>query len=330
VGGSRYVAQDARLPEETPLRIPRRRLLHLAAGLPFVSRTARAQADPTRPPRAEIARVTTLTVTIGDQARAALLHIPSTFDRRRKYPLVLGYHGGLRNAKAYVEQSQLFAKGEQAGFIVACPQGTPMFRMGNFRMWNSGPEYAQVLRNVDDVAFTRALIARIAVQYPIDSKRIYITGFSNGAQMAYRLAVELADKVAAIAPMIGARLAGNLRPTRPVPILHIHGTADDYYPIDGGRGLYTFGVVPHVPVESVIAEWSSFNGDAPSHRLVTHDGWDMQVYDGPAPVVLVRVLGMGHQIAGGSDDHLPLQAMRTAPDALAMALVFFGEHPIKH
>jgi polyhydroxybutyrate depolymerase len=306
--------------------------LHLAAGvtaLPFISRTARAQAYPTRPSRAEIAQDTTLTVTVGDRTRAALLHLPSTFDPRGKYPLVIGYHGGLRNAKAYVEQSQLFAKGEEAGFIVACPQGTPVFRMGDFRVWNSNPEYARVLRNVDDVAFTRALIAKIAAQYAIDSKRIYVTGFSNGAQMAYRIALELAGDIAAIAPMSGARRAGNSRPTRPVPILHIHGTADGYYPIDGGRPLFTFGLVGLAPVERVIAEWCVFNGASPSLRLVDHDGWDMLVHDGPAPVILVRVGGMGHQIAGGYDDNLPLQAPQSEPDAVAMALAFFGEHPIK-
>ena len=51
----------------------------------------------------------------------------------------------------------------------------------------------------------------------------------------------------------------------------------------------------------------------------------MQAHDGPAPVALVLVNGMGHQIAGGGDDLLPDQAMRNAPDAVGMALKFFTD-----
>ena len=275
--------------------------------------------------RAENARDTTLSLMIGNQARTALLHLPAILDPGRKYPLVLGLHGGLGNAKGYVEHSQLFVKGERAGFIVVCPEGTPVLRIGDHRVWNSGPEYATATRNADDLSFTKGLIGKIRAQYPIDPKRIYVTGFSNGAQMAYRLALELPD-VAAIAPMSGARLAGDLRPSHPIPLLHIHGTADGYYPIEGGRGPYSIGRTPHVPVASVIAEWSRFNAVTVPARLVVQDGWEAEFHDGPAPVVLIRVLGMGHQIAGGRDDRLPHQTMRSEPDAVAMALSFFAEH----
>jgi polyhydroxybutyrate depolymerase len=263
---------------------------------------------------------------MGNQARTALLHLPATLDPGRKYPLVLGLHGGLGNAKGYIEHSQLLVKGERAGFIVVCPEGTAVLRIGDHRVWNSGPEYATAPGNADDVSFMRELIGKIRAQYPIDPKRIYVTGFSNGAQMAYRLALNMSDEIAAIAPMSGARLAGDLQPSHPIPVLHIHGTADGYYPIEGGRGPYSMGRIPHVPVESVIAEWSRLNGAAVPARLVVHNGWEAEFHDGPAPVALVRVLGMGHQIAGGRDDRLPRQAMRSEPDAVAMALAFFAEH----
>jgi poly(3-hydroxybutyrate) depolymerase len=63
-------------------------------------------------------------------------------------------------------------------------------------------------------------------------------------------------------------------------------------------------------------------------QSVDHDGWQMLLHEGPAPVELVLVEGMGHQIAGGADDHLPNQAMRNEPDAIKLALQFFGAHPI--
>ena len=91
---------------------------------------------------------------------------------------------------------------------MACPQGTALFGAGNHRVWNSGAEYAVASRNADDVAFTEALIREIGAKYPVDSKRIYATGFSNGGQMSYRVALELSQRIAAIAPMSGGRLAG--------------------------------------------------------------------------------------------------------------------------
>jgi polyhydroxybutyrate depolymerase len=290
--------------------------LSLTAGAP----TARAA------PAADI----TLNLLVGGQQRTAFLHVPANLDPAREYPLVIGFHGGLGNAPGYIRNSDLFAKGERAGFIVVCPQGTPVAvaMAGDHRVWNSGPEYARATRGADDVAFTRALIDKIAALYPLDVRRVYATGFSNGAQMAYLLALKASDAIAAIAPMSGGRSADGLAPGRPVPVMHFHGTADGYYPFEGGRGAQSIGPASHVAIDAVIAEWRGFDNARARATIVTHEGWEMRVYDGAAPVSLVLVQGMGHQIAGGSDDHLPHQAMKSEPDAVAMALGFFGEHAL--
>jgi polyhydroxybutyrate depolymerase len=271
----------------------------------------------------------TLTLQVGDQARVAYLHLPAKLDVSRKYPFVIGLHGGAGNAEGYIAQSRLFEKGELAGFIVVCPQGTSIFQIGNHRVWNSGAEYMRSSRAADDVSFVRALIGKISAAFPVDEKRIFATGFSNGGQMAYRLALELSDKIAAIAPMSGGRVAEGSRPSRPVPVLHIHGTADDYYPLEGGRGSRSLGRVPHVPIVAVVAEWTSFNGGAAAATFAPHKGWEMQAHDGPAPVTLVVVKGLGHQIAGGLDNGLPRQAMRSEPDGISLALQFFAAHPMR-
>ena len=57
--------------------------------------------------------------------------------------------------------------------------------------------------NVDDVVFFPALIDKLEHDYAVEPKRIFVTGISNGGMMSYRLACELADKVAAIAPVEG-------------------------------------------------------------------------------------------------------------------------------
>jgi polyhydroxybutyrate depolymerase len=270
----------------------------------------------------------TLTLMVEGHNRVAYVHVPAALNPSKKYPLVIGYHGGAGNARGYIEQSQLFVKGDQAGFIVVCPEGTSIAGVGDHRVWDSGPEYALSSRRADDILFTMQLIDKISALYPIDPNRIYATGFSNGGQMAYRIALELSSRIAAVAAMSGGRLAGGLSPSRPVPMLHIHGTADGVYPIEGGLGPYSIGRTPHVGISSVIAEWCKFNGAGRIPQITWHDGWEMRLHAGPAPVELVLVKGMGHQIAGGLDDRLPHQAMRDAPDATKLALKFFAEHSL--
>lgn len=271
---------------------------------------------------------TIITVSVRGEQRTAYLHAPAHLDRGKQYPLLIGYHGGAGNARGYIEHAQLFAKGEQAGFIVVCPEGTPWRGIARYRLWNSGPEYAIGSGNADDIALTRLLIDKVSAIYPINPKRVYATGFSNGGQMAYRVALELADRIAAIAPMSGGRLAEGGRPSRPVPILHVHGTADGFYPLTGGRGSYSLGPTAHVPIDKVILEWCKFNGAQLTPQTRSHDGWEMQIHDGPAPVILVVVDDLGHQVAGGRDDRLPRQTLIDRPDAVAMALQFFNDHPI--
>ena len=58
-------------------------------------------------------------------------------------------------------------------------------------------------RNVDDVAFTRAILDDLETVARVDPRRVFATGMSNGAMMAYRVAAELSDRIAAIAPVGG-------------------------------------------------------------------------------------------------------------------------------
>lgn len=267
-----------------------------------------------------------LPLTVNGEARSAFISLPDHPETGKIWPLVIGFHGGGGNAEGYMRQSHLPEKALRAGFVAACPEGTPF--IGNHRVWNSGPEYVRATGGVDDVAFVRALIDAVAARIPIDRKRVYATGFSNGAQFSYRLALELSDEIAAIAPMSGALSADGAHPGRPVPVLHFHGTADSVYPLEGGLGTHSIGRTPHVAINSAIAQWIAFNRAAIIPTLVSHEGWREARHDGPAPVTLVLIEGMGHQIAGGDDNHLPQQAMRAEPDAIALALSFFAAHPM--
>ena len=294
----------------------------VTAGLAGATRAAPKPEGHTQP--------VALDIDVNGRARTAWAAFGPAPDSSRPAPLVIGFHGGAGNAEGYISNSQLLAKGTQAGFVVVCPQGTPIqLRLpGDHRVWNSGPEYEAASGGADDVLFARQLIAEAGKIHAIDPARIFLTGFSNGAQMAYRLALELSNRIAAIAPMSGGRLAGGERPSRPVPVMHFHGAADSVYPFAGGLGAHSLGRTPHAPIEQVIREWVAFDQASPTPEVQAHGGWELQHHGGPAAVDLLLVSGMGHQIAGGGDNHLPDQALSPAPDAVAMALKFFADQAL--
>jgi polyhydroxybutyrate depolymerase len=90
--------------------------------------------------------------------------------------------------------------------------------------------------------------------------RIYATGFSNGGGMTILLACRLASRIAAFASVSGAYppFPGGCHPSRPVPILEIHGTADKIVPYNGTS------LLPTIP--DWLAGWAVLDG---CHRQPT-------------------------------------------------------------
>jgi polyhydroxybutyrate depolymerase len=121
--------------------------------------------------------------------------------------------------------------------------------------------------NIDDVKFIRLLIQKLTSTYKINPKKIYATGMSNGAMMTYRLACELSQYLAAIAPVSGTLLTTQpCQPAKAVPVLHIHSAIDNKVPYAGGYGLagYYFP-----PVDSTLRVWAAINGCNASPRDIT-------------------------------------------------------------
>ena len=169
----------------------------------------------------------------GGMNRTFIIHVPSGGVRRSALPLVLVFHGGGGNGTSLVGFSGFDKVADREGFIAVFPDGVG----GN---WNDGREtFASESHqlNVDDVGFTDALIETIAGEFPVDRKRIYATGISNGGIFSHFLAGQRSGTLAAIAPVAGGIAVPfneQFNPDEAVSVLIIQGTEDRLVPYGGG------------------------------------------------------------------------------------------------
>jgi polyhydroxybutyrate depolymerase len=111
--------------------------------------------------------------------------------------LVVVLHGYSGSATGIAEYSGMNAIAEEAGFIVAYPQGT-VDQDGN-AFFNVGYAFHQGVA-VDDVDFVRRMVAEVSAEHSVDSERIFATGMSNGGEMCYLLACRASSLFRAVAP----------------------------------------------------------------------------------------------------------------------------------
>lgn len=256
-----------------------------------------------------------MSLRVGDRTRRYIVHVPPQARQGQALAVVLSFHGGGGTAKAMQDYARTDGLADREGFIVVYPDGTG--RWGRRLLtWNAGSCCGYALtRRVDDVAFVRALLDDLARRTPVDPRRVYATGLSNGAMMAYRLAAEAGDRIAAIAPVAGGMVVDSIRSPRPIPILHIHS-------VDDPRALYGGGLGPPFPftksrvmqpsMDSVMARWTAFDrcpaaptvGAAlhgrPGSAAAAHTATPYQY--GPcadgSEIVLWKLTGAGHTWPG--------------------------------
>jgi polyhydroxybutyrate depolymerase len=196
--------------------------------------------------------------------RYALVHVPPQASPSGSLPLLVALHGGGGNPEQFKGDAGLDAVADREGFVVLYPAGTGVLPR-SLLTWNAGTDccgYA-LEQDVDDVGFLRHAIDELASKARLDLDRVYMTGHSNGAIMAYRFGAEAAFEVAAIVPVAGAMMLAEFSPASAVPVLHIHS-------VDDGRALYEGGLGPpfpigggqvlHRPVMEGIAAWAARNG----------------------------------------------------------------------
>lgn len=229
-------------------------------------------------------------LTVGGQARAYRVFAPPSLDRRRPPPLVLVLGGFGNTAESMVQATEFDREAIDGGFIVAYADGLN-------QTWNAGYCCGSAARDgVDDVAFLVALIDQVQGEYKSDPARVFVVGVSNGAMMAYRMGCELADRIAGVGSVAGAMILDDCRPSRAVPVIEIHGTADPLVPYNGGR---TSGgaTQPSPSTIAVVERWAALDKCAPqpvsqTQGPVTTSTW--AGCSGGAAVKLIAIEGAVH------------------------------------
>jgi len=280
-------------------------------------------------------------------ARSYVLHLPPAARGEAPLPLVIAFHGGGGNAKGFQEYAGLDGVADREGFAVAYPNGTGRLAP-RLLTWNAGRCCGYALDNkIDDVGFARRVIASVAERAHIDRTRIYATGHSNGAMMAYRLAAEAATEIAAIAPVAGAmNLRRDFAPSRPVPVLHIH-SVDDPRALYAGGDNKSFAGTPihHEPVISGLQQWEKRNGcNGPGKELerrsapaANGNGEHSAVHiaagcPAGSAVELWKLNGAGHGWPGENPGPLPERVMGPHSNVISAAEEvwrFFARFPAK-
>jgi len=272
--------------------------------------------------------------------RHYIVHVPPTFDGKRKLPVVIMLHGAGGTGQQAMEQTGWDRMADHEDFIAVFPDAIaehpkmPASFLLNPQTWNDGSgRHASGKRNDGDVEFIAYIIDTIEARYGADPNRIYVTGFSNGAAMTFRIGVELADKVAAIAPVAGHLFTHDHQLKRAVPTLYIIGL-DDPLELPAGGVLRIRGEqIEQPPIEQNLRQWRDLDrcSMAPSSEART-DGVERVVFGdcgGGAEMVEYFIDDMGHVWPGGIN-RLPQRLVGKPSDKLNATDViwnFFKSHP---
>lgn len=260
---------------------------------PAAPRTAQLGPKPSTDTDSRIAKPGDYSFVIqhGGRARTYRVHVPARYDRAVAAPLLVALHGGegmdTRAGNAYYG---LMAKSEREGFVAVFPNGytkTP----GRGASWNAGTCCGAAREeNVDDVGFIRQVVTNVFGQLHIDRQRIYATGVSNGAMMAYRLACEMPEVFRAVATVAATDRTASCAPRNPVSVLHIHAKDDKLVPFNG--------------VAASVSKWAQLNGcQQTPRRSLEMAGAYCEVYSycrGQSEVQLCVTDTGGHTWPGGA------------------------------
>jgi polyhydroxybutyrate depolymerase len=229
--------------------------------------------------------------------RKYLLYVPESYNPSTPTPLVISLHGFAEWPAHQMELSGWNTLAEENGFIVVYPSGSGFPK--RWRISETGTPSDPTI----DVQLISDLIDQLKQEYNIDLWRVYANGLSNGGGMSFLLACELSEQIAAIGSVSGAYLFSleDCHPSRPVPLIAFHGTADQIVPYYGGPSSSFDHPFPLVP--EWIEAWAERNGCSLTPNELLGQGEVSGIRythcQQKAEVIFYTVDGGGHSWPGG-------------------------------
>ena len=181
-------------------------------------------------------------ITVNGTTRTYNVYAPRNLGEGR--PLLIFCHGynqdanWMQNSEFKNDQVSMESVCDTAKFVVVFPNGID-------RAWDTGGDR--------DINFIKAIIDKMATQYKIDRNRVYLGGFSMGGMLTYNAINKMSDQIAAFVSCSGPAVVTPKSGLRPIPLLHIQGTADNF----GG-------------VQPALNPWISHNGCSTTARVITN------------------------------------------------------------
>ena len=274
--------------------------------------------------------------------RSYLLHVPTGYQAGRDHPLVVVLHGAFSTAREMESWTGWSTLADREGFIVAYPEGGWGI-LGWLQHWNAGHCCGRAVdENQDDVGFVVEVVADASRRAKVDAARVYVTGFSNGGMLTYRVIAERTGLFAAAAPLAathGGRATAESplwvtpEPHGRLPVLVMHGLEDRNVPFAGGVSPQKGGGREYLPAADAVRFWVLANGLEPEpavERLhegaVTRSAWSRPGAAGPE-VVFYAIAGWDHRWPGGVfTAGLPQGDPLRGFDATAIVWEFFSRH----
>jgi polyhydroxybutyrate depolymerase len=235
------------------------------------------------------------------QSRSFIVHVPSSYTGLTAVPLLLDFHGLGGTAAGQANGSGYRAASEKDGAIHVAPQGID-------NAWNVGP-CCTTSRTIDDVAFAKALVAKLETDGCIDSTRVYAAGTSMGGGLSHYLACHAADVFAAVAPNAFDLLEENAptcAPAVPITEISFRGTADSLVPYAGGASMAPNGVatIHFLGAVGTLEKWAALDGcTGATEKGKYHAYCDSYTQcSGGAEVTLCTIPNGGHTTSDGNID----------------------------
>jgi polyhydroxybutyrate depolymerase len=239
------------------------------------------------------------------------VHVPAKSAPGEPLPAVFMLHGTGVSARWTMSETGWSHKADTANFLAVFPEGLPTKADGlpdfyqNPRFWRTGlSKSAAAGGHEGDVGFIAAIIDDLSAAGRLDTNRVYVAGFSNGGAMTFQLGADLADRLAAIAPVACVCPVTQTQGNLAMPTLFLIGTADPLVPLEGGDVSTPWGLMTNRPsVDQTLRQWAGLLGCGSEPRQVSFDPpLTTRIY-GPGndgvEMTAFFIDGLGHHWPGG-------------------------------